>query len=94
VKFRELRHILTTYGCRFAEAVRGYIDIHRDGRGVQVWYGGEGRDVEINTVHRIRRDLELDEEHGYDSDIFYNSSTRIPGFINKYRKTLDRLAKM
>ena len=59
VKFRQLRQILTTFGCKFAETARGYIDIYRDGRRVQVWYGGEGRDVEVNTVHMIRRELEL-----------------------------------
>lgn len=94
VKFRQLRQILTSYGCSFPEMGRGFIDIYRDGRRVQVWYGGEGRDVELNTVHKIRHELELDEEHGYDSDIFYNASNRIPSFINKYRKTLDRLAKL
>ena len=37
-----------------------------------VAYAGDGRDVAQNTVHKIRRDLCLDDDHGYDSAVFYN----------------------
>jgi hypothetical protein len=58
-----------------------------------IYYAGEGREVEPNTIQKVRQDLELDETHGYDSEIFYKREERIPEFINKYRRILERLAK-
>ena len=57
-------------------------------------YGGYGTEVEVNTVKKVRRDLKLEEEHGYPSDIFYEQDKKIPEFINKYRTLLRRLAKV
>lgn len=96
VQFRQLRAILATYDCTFEHAPgRGNrINVRRRGLQTQVFYRNEGEDVEKNTIQKIRKDLELDEEHGYDSDIFYNRGPRIPEFVNKYRKLLDRLAKV
>jgi death-on-curing protein len=34
------------------------------------------------------------DEDGYDSTVFYNAAERVPDFIMKYRRTLDRLAKV
>jgi hypothetical protein len=95
LQFRQLRAILTTYGCTFEHPPgRGNrINIRRGSIQTQVYYRNEGEDVEKNTIQKVRKDLELDEEYGYDSDIFYNRGPRIPEFINKYRKLLDRLAK-
>jgi hypothetical protein len=96
LQFRRLRAILGTYDCTFEHAPgRGNrINIRRGALQTQVVYRDEGEVVEKNTIQKIREDLELDEEHGYDSDIFYNRGPRIPEFINKYRKLLDRLAKV
>jgi hypothetical protein len=96
LQFRQLRAILATYGCTFEHAAsRGNrINIRRGAKQTQVYYRNEGEDVEKNTILKIRKDLELDEEHGYDSDIFYNRGPRIHDFINKYRKLLDRLARV
>jgi death-on-curing family protein len=94
IKFRELREILSSYGCSFDPSHKSFINITRNGRKSQVWYGGEARDVATNTIHKIRSDLELDEAHGYDSDIFYNQGQKIADFIIRYRKTLNRLAKL
>ena len=53
-----------------------------------------GTDVEIEVMRKVRMDLELDEENGYDSDIFYNRDAKLPKFINDYRKLLGKLARV
>ncbi len=59
----------------------------------QVHYIGEGREMSVGTISKIRCDLELDETHGVDSAAFYEDSPTSPStFIEQYRKTLDRLA--
>ena len=61
----------------------------------QTHYGDEGRDVEPNTVSKIRQDLELDDLHGVDTRAFYDSdAASTSNFIVKYRKTLRRLAHL
>ena len=62
---------------------------------VQTYYGDEGREIEKNTVNRIRHDLELDDLHGIDSGAFYeNDPASLSEFIIRYRKTLRRLARL
>lgn len=96
LQFRHLRAILETYDCRLEHpsGMGNRVNIRRGHLQTQIAYRNEGTDVERNTVHKLRRDLELDDMHGYDSDIFYNRGPRIPEFINKYRKLLVRLAKV
>lgn len=60
----------------------------------QVAYGGDGREVDKNTVNKIRHDLELDDDNGVDSGAFYDNTPMSPShFIRTYRKTLRRLAR-
>jgi hypothetical protein len=93
-KFHDLRSLLLKFGCQLEQARKGNrINIRRGSLSTQVWYGGEGRDVRPGTVPKIRRELQLDEEHGYDSEMFYNAEDRLPGFIMQYRQVLARLAK-
>lgn len=92
-KFHDLRTLLAKYGCEFEPKSGNRINIRRGPLSMQVWYGGEGRDVRPGTIPKIRRQLHLDEEHGYDSEVFYNAEARLPGFIMRYRNVLDRLAK-
>ncbi len=94
LRFRNLRSILEGEGCELEILPGNRINIRRGHFQTQVFYQKAGADVDKNTTHKIRKDLHLDEEHGYDSDIFYNRSPRIPDFINKYRKLLDKLAKV
>jgi death-on-curing family protein len=63
---------------------------------VQVKYAGDdGREAMKYTVHQIRKELELDDEHGVDSASFYGDAGRAVGdFIVRYRKTLTRLARL
>jgi len=95
LKFHDLRSILLKHGCEFGRPARGgnRINISRGENQVQVWYGGDGREVAKNTITEVRRKLKLDEEHGYDPDLFYNAEERLPTFITKYRNILERLAK-
>lgn len=61
----------------------------------QIAYAGDGTEADRNTVNKIRNDLELDEEHGIDSAVFYdNRVTSQSEFIHRYKKTLRRLAKL
>ena len=97
-KWNKFRHILNGYVCHFNVLPGNKMNIVRAVGGVslktQVAYKSEGTEVEVNTVKKVRRDLELDEEHGYPSDIFYRQDTKIPRFINKYRTLLRRLGKV
>ena len=68
---------------------------HRKELRTQVYYADDGRDVPVNTMRKIRKDLRLNEEHGIDSTDFYSKTAdQVDDFIVKYRKTLRRLARM
>lgn len=94
LQFRHLRRILEHNNCGLEFRPGGRIHISCGSLHTQLQYKSEGADVEKTTIHKIRKDLQFDDEHGYDSDIFYNFGPRIPEFINKYRRLLDRLAKV
>jgi death-on-curing family protein len=54
----------------------------------------DGREIRIDIIKKIRKDLYLDDAHGIDSHSFYNRISILPSdFILRYRKTLKRLAK-
>lgn len=104
--FLKLRPILKGYGCTIdiknsrAVVVR---DAPRRSRGFfsrrqlrsDVPYRDDGTDVPVNAIKKMRKDLELDHEHGYDESDFYSKEPlRIDGFIAKYRKTLVRLGRL
>jgi death-on-curing protein len=93
IPFRGLRKILTEFDCVFDVRPGNRMDITREGLKTQIAYSGEGMEVPQNAVHKVRKDLELDEAHGYDAEAFYRSRARISGFIQKYRKILERLAE-
>lgn len=108
IKWLRLRKILNGFGCTLepAPGVGNRINISREitesrlfrRRRIilrtQVAYGDEGREVDRNTLHKIRRDLALDEESGVDSDAFYVDSQSPRDFIFRYQRTLKRLAKL
>lgn len=93
IQFRALRKILSEFGCEFQSKEGNKMDILRNGIRTQITVSNDGMDVPQNAVHKVRKDLELDEAHGYDSEIFYRSQSKIPGFIAKYRKILERLGE-
>jgi death-on-curing protein len=95
LQFRQLRDILNNFSCEFELPKRGRsIKIHHGKLKTKIPYGSEGSEIAMSTIHKLRKELQLDEAHGYDSHIFYNKGKRIPEFINKYRQVLDRLAKV
>jgi hypothetical protein len=62
----------------------------------QVQCAGDGTDADRSTIKKIRADLELDDDHGIDSLVFYQAAQEqiAEGFIVRYRKTLRRLAQL
>jgi death-on-curing family protein len=108
VQWRKLKQILAAFNCSFAPAGRGnrlnITRVHYEQRrlrskkyelSTQVKYTDDGRQAMVDTVKKIRRDLWLDDEHGVDSQSFYQRGGLTPSqFIVKYRKTLQRLAKL
>jgi hypothetical protein len=77
IKWRALKTILHSFDCECDVLQGNRIRITRAELSTHVYYTDEGREVEPNTVHKIREDLMLDEQHGYDSAIFYNREDRI-----------------
>jgi len=59
----------------------------------QVAFAGDTTEADKTTVHRIRKDLELDLDHGVDSAAFYHGN-EIDSFIAEYRSILQRLGKI
>ena len=95
LKWHDLKGILSRHDCAFDLPGRGNrLDIRRGSLRCQVWYGGDGRDVRPGEVPKIRRELQLDAEHGFDDDIFFDTSNRLSSFVARYRKILERLAKV
>lgn len=59
-----------------------------------VAWAGDGTEASRSTIHKIRQDLELDEEHGVDSNSFYSGAAVIDSFIAEYSGILRRLARL
>jgi death-on-curing family protein len=110
LKWRELKKILRSFDCQYEHATRGNrINLYREvevRRGFlvkrthrlplkhQTHYADDGREVSRSQLHDLRKALRLDEEHGVDSSAFYGSEAEVDDFINRYRTTLRRLAKL
>lgn len=109
VTFRELRQILRQYDIELENPQGNFIDVvkyrtqrsHLFGKkervGIRVAhipYPREGMEVGRNVLRSVREACELTEEHGYDSDMFYSAQVGIDTFINRYKNTLRRLAKV
>jgi len=99
MKWRELRTLLTSYGCRFENRRGNKIKIERvsqeDGSTYICQFGARnlGDEIDRKNIAYIRKSLNLDEAHGFDSEIFHSGKKPIADFIMKYRYTLDRLAE-
>jgi Fic/DOC family protein len=94
LQFRELRVILARYGAELKVLKGGGMLIKRGEAHSHIAYAGEGREVAKNTIHEIRKDLALDDEHHVDSEIFYRGRGDIPAFISSYRDVLARLSRV
>ncbi len=60
----------------------------------QVNFTSDGRDVSLNTITKIRKDLKLDEISGTDSRDFYSKGSGLDMIIHEYQRILSRLAKL
>jgi death-on-curing protein len=98
MRFRELRPILSRFGCTVTSSQGGFIRISRDVDGgtktCKTPYDGESREMPSNVIKKIRSDLELNDEHGVDSGTFYAGDLRADKFINEYRQLLRSLARV
>ena len=95
LKWHDLKGILSRHDCAFQQPRRGNrLNIYRGDRHSQVWFGGDNRDVRAGEIPKIRKELELDPEHGVDDDVFFDATEKLPAFVAKYRKLLERLAKV
>lgn len=108
ITWRELSKLLKTKGCeilqhrgekleisRIVVERRGILRLSRSRR-LQAYFTntGDGREVPKTMVKRIRQELELDQEHGVDSEHFYSAAREPDYFILEYSKLLRRLARV
>ncbi len=108
IPFRRLRKLLTRYECTYGplKGTQIYISRTIEKKGIlskvrkqtvstQTSYRDEGRELRKTSIAKIRKDLQLDEPNGIDSASFYDNAPAAAGeFIIKFRKTLDRLARL
>ena len=96
MRFRELRSLLEEQGCEFDSPRKNRIKIHRStaegNYSVNAGYPNEHHEVPFNEVRRIRRALQLDEQHGFDAGAFYDFDASVDSFVNTYRQLMNRLA--
>ena len=109
VTFRELEKILREHDIYLENPKGNYRDVikyeykrkhlfakkERVGRRVaHIPYPREGMEVGKKVLKTVREACNLTEKDGYDSEMFYGAETSICKFIVKYKKTLNRLAKI
>jgi death-on-curing protein len=96
LRFRDFRSILIAFGCTVDAPSKGYIMLRRkDGAHDlrrKVPYHGETKEVDLGYIAMARKALHLDEEHGFDSEVFYRARLQPDAFITRYRVLLRRLA--
>lgn len=102
----KFKRLLASYDCKIdIKADKIYIEriIETKGRffGIkkrkvysQMHKREDGAEMSIKLIKKVRAELELDEEHMIDSDVFYNYGlTPTSEFIIRYRKLLKRLSR-
>ncbi|MDR6621080.1 type II toxin-antitoxin system death-on-curing family toxin [Sinomonas atrocyanea] len=108
ITWRNLRTVLRQFGCEIVTARGDRVEIKRIVDRGHNFFGfrrevalqsvfhntGDGREVPRSVLKRIRQELELDSEHGVDSDHFYVQQQEPDFFIAQYSKLLRRLARV
>lgn len=109
LKWNELRRILVNLGCSVGSPLPGNrLKIERAVE--ERWllnlkraktlrftagYRNDGSEVGAGQLRDLRKELWLDEAHGFDSDYFYGTDPREPDeFIAEYRGLLTRLGRL
>ncbi|WP_458109291.1 type II toxin-antitoxin system death-on-curing family toxin [Arthrobacter sp. R3-55] len=108
ITWRNLSRLLKSKGCEISQhrgekleitrtvtrrsRILGFLKTHK----LNAYFTntGDGREVPRTIVKRIRQELELDQEHGVDSEQFYSDGREPDYFILEYSKLLKRLAKV
>ncbi|MCC6236791.1 MAG: type II toxin-antitoxin system death-on-curing family toxin [Dehalococcoidia bacterium] len=93
IRWRDLRRVLAEHGCSFEQRAGNSIAIRRGQYLAVAGARNDGDELDRTVVRWIRGELHLAERDGVDSLAFYNGDEAIPEFINRYRRTLERLAK-
>ena len=55
---------------------------------------GDGREVPKSVLKKMRRELQLDPEHGVDAEVFYGDAKGPDFFILRYSQLLKRLSRV
>jgi hypothetical protein len=109
ISFRQLRHILKTYGFELevqpgnrADVVH-YHNVKRllglrtervRKRLVQIGYHDEGTVVSVKDLKSVRRECHLTPEHDIDSRTFYSAKVVVCSLMERYRTILKKLARL
>lgn len=107
ITWRELSKLLRSKNCVITQHRGEKLKIERNVTVKRIFLGsktstlttyftntGDGREVPRSVLKSLRQELELDEEHGVDSEIFYASRREPDFFIIEYSKLLKRLARV
>lgn len=108
VTWRELSRLLKTLDCTISESRGEWVLIQRKIRVRRGHFladrwkvlefrfknTSDGREVPKSVLKRLRRELELDAEHGFDADVFYGNAKDPDYFILEYSQLLKRLARV
>jgi len=93
LSFGQLQVILRKFGCEVKRSTGNRVEIRRDKRVSKITSAGDGRECDKGTISKVRKELELDELHGFDSITFYEGGNPVQEFIMEYRELLSDLAK-
>lgn len=108
VTWRELSRLLRNLGCDIDNGKGEWVVIRREVKVRRIFLPGErtkplefnykntsaGREVPRSVIKRMRKDLELDPEHGFDAEVFYGEAKGPDFFIVQYSQLLKRLARV
>lgn len=104
ITYNQLNKVLHANGIRLENPYRNRIDVvrfsdERDGsllldtqRIAHIGFHGWTKEVSKKDIHIVRSASNLDIEHGYDSQAFFNGVDTPWALIRKYKEPLRRLA--
>jgi len=103
ITFSQLYRILEKFGYRLGDKKHNKVEVLKRKKslfGGEKWVcihkvpcPGDSRIVRVNDIKGIRDALHLTEEHGVDSESFYNSQIIIDSFIRAHINVLRKLAR-
>lgn len=96
ITYRELRTKLRGYGYELKNPYKNHIDIERisdSKRVAHIGFPGWTRQVAKGDIKKIRETLNLTEENGVDSEVFFRDTEPVFAFVGQYRSQLLSLAQ-